>query len=335
MAELRSLLSYMDGTQRDKVLRHYEAMFDEAGPDEEDTLIHILGSPVRQVLQVEKEFQEAAARGEEPFATAVLPVLKKEPETPPAAEQPAYQDRMSVESFEDVFAAAMPAAPTPAEPIPAMEEDGAQTEPTVEEEPVLWMEDAPVPTEGPEDAECETPPEEEEPAPEEVTAVPETAVVPVREKEAEEAHPPIERDEAPPPEEREDFAAQPAEKRRAEDKGPGAGRVLGAILVTIPLLVLWIVGFALSIVLGAVFIGAAAAVALLGGYLASYVLSGVLTFMPDLLLVAGGALITFALALLLLWLGLWVLIGGIIRTVKISASVYRSNLKKKGERGRG
>ena len=86
---------------------------------------------------------------------------------------------------------------------------------------------------------------------------------------------------------------------------------------------------------GAVFLAAATAAAVLGGYLISYVLSGVLTYMPDLLLVAGGALISLAVALVLLWLGLFVLFGGIVRTIKISASVYRAILKKRGEKGRG
>lgn len=340
MAEFRSLLSYMDSAQRDKVLRHYEAMFDEAGPEEEDTLIRILGSPVRQVLSVEKEFQAAAARGEEPFAALVMPELNKEPEEPAAgAEQPAYQDRVSVESFEDVFAAALAETAVPDEPIPSMEE-GPGEEPPAETEAAPPEEAAaPEPAEESAEAGRGEPAEEPEPAsvPEEPPAVPEEVIPPAETSQPEEEsvqRAPAPAEEPSAPGEEDDADSAPEKEEEGEDEGPGSGRVLGAVLVTIPMLVLWIAGFAVSIVLGAVFLAAGAAAALLGGYLASYALSGTLTYMPDLLLVAGGALICFALALLLLWLGLWVLFGGIVRTVKISASVYRKILRK-GEKGHG
>ena len=68
MAELRSLLAFLDAAERDRVLNRYERMFDEAGPEGEATVVRCFGSPVRQVLQIEREYREAVANGETPFA---------------------------------------------------------------------------------------------------------------------------------------------------------------------------------------------------------------------------------------------------------------------------
>ena len=68
MAELRSLLAFLDAAERDRVLSRYERMFDEAGPEGEAAVVRCFGSPVRQVLQIEREYREAVASGETPFA---------------------------------------------------------------------------------------------------------------------------------------------------------------------------------------------------------------------------------------------------------------------------
>ena len=68
MAELRSLLAFLDTDERDRVIRRYEKMFDEAGEDGEATVVRCFGSPVRQVLLIEREYREATAKGEIPFA---------------------------------------------------------------------------------------------------------------------------------------------------------------------------------------------------------------------------------------------------------------------------
>ena len=68
MAELRSLLAFLDAAERDRVLNRYERMFDEAGTEGETTVVRCFGSPVRQVLQIEREYREAVANGETPFA---------------------------------------------------------------------------------------------------------------------------------------------------------------------------------------------------------------------------------------------------------------------------
>ena len=73
MAELRSLLAFLDAAERDRVLNRYERMFDEAGPEGETTVVRCFGSPVRQVLQIEREYREAVANGETPFADSKPP----------------------------------------------------------------------------------------------------------------------------------------------------------------------------------------------------------------------------------------------------------------------
>ena len=58
MAELRSLLAFMDPEDRLRVLRYYDRLFDDAGPEGEAALIDSFGSPVRQVLLIEKQYRE-------------------------------------------------------------------------------------------------------------------------------------------------------------------------------------------------------------------------------------------------------------------------------------
>ena len=87
MAEMKALLSFMDAEDRLKVMRRYERRFDEVGREGETALIRELGSPVRQVLMVEKEYREREEAGlpgvadevyeEEP--TAVEEVTDAEP----------------------------------------------------------------------------------------------------------------------------------------------------------------------------------------------------------------------------------------------------------------
>lgn len=63
MAEMKALLSFMDAEDRLKVMRRYERRFDAAGREGEDALIRELGSPVRQILMVEKEYREREEAG--------------------------------------------------------------------------------------------------------------------------------------------------------------------------------------------------------------------------------------------------------------------------------
>lgn len=63
MAEMKALLSFMDAEDRLKVMRRYERRFDAAGREGEDALIRELGSPVRQILMIEKEYREREEAG--------------------------------------------------------------------------------------------------------------------------------------------------------------------------------------------------------------------------------------------------------------------------------
>ena len=63
MAEMKALLSFMDAEDRLKVMRRYERRFDAVGREGEGALIRELGSPVRQVLMVEREYREREEAG--------------------------------------------------------------------------------------------------------------------------------------------------------------------------------------------------------------------------------------------------------------------------------
>ena len=143
MAELRSLLAFLDAAERDRVLNRYERMFDEAGPEGETTVVRCFGSPVRQVLQIEREYREAVASGETPFADgeAIGPEETEAPEeteiieeeytgahilaeeSEPEAEEPLPED-LPEELIEE-----QPEEPLP-EPEPE-EEIAAEPEPAV------------------------------------------------------------------------------------------------------------------------------------------------------------------------------------------------------------
>ena len=86
LAELRSLLAFLDAGERERVLSRYERMFDEAGPEGESAVIRCFGSPVRQVLQIEREYRDALAAGETPFADGEAAAEQEETEAPEETE---------------------------------------------------------------------------------------------------------------------------------------------------------------------------------------------------------------------------------------------------------
>ena len=55
MAELKSLLAFMDGEDRARALARYAELFRAVGPENEDALSVSFGSAVKQVLALEKE----------------------------------------------------------------------------------------------------------------------------------------------------------------------------------------------------------------------------------------------------------------------------------------
>ena len=140
MAELRSLLAFLDAAERDRVLSRYERMFDEAGPEGEAAVIRCFGSPVRQVLQIEREYREAVASGETPFADgydAAEPERAEAPAEPEIMEEYAgmhiFSGETETETEEPLPEAAAKQQPEKALPAedtePAAEAAPAETEP--------------------------------------------------------------------------------------------------------------------------------------------------------------------------------------------------------------
>ncbi len=297
---MKSLLAFMSPEDRAKVLRRFETMFDEAGQEGEEALARCLGSPVRQVLRIEREYREAKEKGEE-----FLPEMQE------AAPAPAAPAEEKAPAFEEVFPAA--ADPTLEQTEPETSKAGeletaltavfeAEPEVTLPPEPETLTEEAPQP---------EEPKEIPVPAAEEPVKEPAALALPVADG-----------DPAPDADEEQDGEEDDEE----EDESPGAGRVFGAVLATIPMAVVWIVMVAFFLALGLAILAAGLSVGAVAVYLSSYVISGAITFMPDLLMVAGGALVAFCVALLLFWLGLWIVVGGIMLTVRFARSMYRGIL---------
>ncbi len=441
MAELRSLLAFLDAAERDRVLNRYERMFDEAGPEGETTVVRCFGSPVRQVLQIEREYREAVANGETPFADgeAAGPEETEAPEeteiieeeytgahilaeeSEPEAEEPLPEDlpeelieeqpeELPEPEPEEEIAAEpepavlpeidldeldfsdlgltftkKPAAPVmPAAPEEEPEEETGETPdgPAEDEEPLplepLYPEEI-LPDDEPrriesadeilgalladaaaellpeEEADKPAPPDAEEPAGEPADgAAEETADEAPAEPEPEMPEP--EEPETPDgaedvsenlpaeesfPEEAEE-AEEPAEDPEAEEeyeyeeietrRPVSGGRAFAAVVVTIPMLAVWVLLFGLSLALGIAVLGIGAALLAAGVYLTGYVFNGAIVRMPDILLTAGATLAAFALALLLLWTGISIAVAGCTLTVRLTRSIYRAILyPKKGE----
>lgn len=435
MAELRSLLAFLDAAERDRVLNRYERMFDEAGPEGETTVVRCFGSPVRQVLQIEREYREAVANGETPFADgeAAGPEETEAPEETEIIEEEYTGAHILAEESEPEAEEPLPEElieEQPEEPLPEPEpeeEIAAEPEPAVLPEIDLdeldfsdlgltFTKKPAAPEEEPEEEAGETPDgpaEDEEPLPleplypEEVlpddeprriesadeildALLADAAAELLPEEEADKpAHPDAEEpagepadgaaeetaDEAPAepepempepeepetpdgaedvsenlpaeesfPEEAEEAAEaeEPAEEPEAEEeyeyeeietrRPVSGGRAFAAVVVTIPMLAVWVLLFGLSLALGIAVLGIGAVLLAAGVYLTGYVFNGAIVRMPDLLLTAGATLAAFALALLLLWTGISIAVAGCTLTVRLTRSIYRAILyPKKGE----
>lgn len=412
MAELRSLLAFLDAAERDRVLNRYERMFDEAGPEGETTVVRCFGSPVRQVLQIEREYREAVANGETPFADgeAAGPEETEAPEeteiieeeytgahiraeeSEPEAEEPLPEDLpeelieeqpeepLPEPELEEEIAAEpeidldeldfsdlgltftkKPAAPVmPAAPEEEPEEEAGETPdgPAENEEPLPLEPLYPEEVLPEEEADKPAPPDAEEPAGEpadgaaeetadEAPAEPEpempeqeepetpdgaedvSEILPAEESFPEETEEAVEAEEpAEEPEAEEEYEYEEIETRRPVS----GGRAFAAVVVTIPMLAVWVLLFGLSLALGIAVLGIGAALLAAGVYLTGYVFNGAIVRMPDLLLTAGATLAAFALALLLLWTGISIAVAGCTLTVRLTRSIYRAILyPKKGE----
>lgn len=415
MAELRSLLAFLDAAERDRVLNRYERMFDEAGPEGETTVVRCFGSPVRQVLQIEREYREAVANGETPFAdgeaagpeeteapeeTEIIeeeytgahiraeesepeaeeplpedlpeepieeqpeePLPEPEPEEEIAAEpEPAVLPEIDLDEldFSDLGLTftkkpAVPVMPAAPEEEPEEEADETPDGPAEDEEPLPLEPLYPEEVLPEEEADKPVHPDAEEPAGEpadsaaeetadEAPAEPEPEMPEPEEPEtpdgAEDVSENLPAEESFPEEAAE--AEEPAEEPEAEEeyeyeeietrRPVSGGRAFAAVVVTIPMLAVWVLLFGLSLALGIAVLGIGAALLAAGVYLTGYVFNGAIVRMPDLLLTAGATLAAFALALLLLWTGISIAVAGCTLTVRLTRSIYRAILyPKKGE----
>ncbi|MBR6209454.1 MAG: hypothetical protein IKQ69_10690 [Oscillospiraceae bacterium] len=332
MSELKNLLLFLDTNDRARVLKHYERMFDEAGAEGEDALIRCLGSPVRQVLQIEQEYREAVDKGEIPFAEEdVLPAKETRP-----AKAPAEPEKIVTESAPEMPASAPP-DPDPFAEVKSVfglpAEKALPEEP--EEEPPLFTDAAERILQEPDaKAEFAAPAAEEEPEPVPVFQEP---APPAEEPTAEETVPfesAPEPDEAPAAEEARESLRTPEEEADEDEDDeddedddydvyrPGAGRIFASVLVTFPMLPVWILCFGIFLLLGVAALAAGVGFGAAAIYLMSYVFSGVIVYTPDLILLGGGAVVASALALLLIWMGLWIMIGGFGLIFRMTGSIY-------------
>lgn len=335
LTELRNLLSFLDPEDREAVLERYAAMFDEAGENGEEELLASLGSPVRQVLVIEREFRNKPMRSRSVWETKPGKTSHRAAAEEPAeyAEEPAEYAEEPVEYAEEPAEYAEEPVEYAEEPVEYAEEPAEYAEEPVEyaEEPVEYAEE---PVEYAEEPAAENAKESSDLSAEARRFV-EKMEADIRSEmenesaaaeDAMAAH--LSAELIPAPEEAAAESAPAPAEEKAPAKKPSGGRVFGAVLVTIPMIALAIIGFALSLALAAVFVGLGVGCGFAGVYSAGYLFGGTMTFMPDLLLMGGAALVCLGLMLLFVWSGLWILIGGCRLTVQLIAGVYRSILKK-------
>jgi len=332
LAEMRSLLAFMDADDRARVLRFYEKLFDQAGEEGEGALLKKLGSPVRQVLQVEKLYRDkekaeelsgAAESVQEVIAAAELPA--EEPAAPAEEEEavPAgSDDPMGFDVPDEEDAVDFGAEEEPADVIPVQADEQPEETPESEEEMARepaeeafgeTAEEAEAASAGEFSSELESDAEE---------GVTEVVAPPDEDLQAAVSDEPVETEETD---------EEEPEAEEAPKEPVGAGRIVAAVFVTIPVIVLVLLGFALALGLGFTAMGGGAVFGALGGYLSGYAFGGVTAFLPDILLLAGGMLLSFCLALFFLWLGLWLAVGGVRLTIRTVAAIYRGILKRGGQ----
>ena len=321
LAEMRSLLAFMEADDRERILRFYEKLFDQAGEEGEATLLKKLGSPVRQVLQVEKIYRDK--QKEEELSLIDTPVEK----AAPAAEETA-------DKAEETAEEPAPAAPEMSFAVPSEEgavdfsaEDEEEELPAAAEEEPAVAEEAVEPV-AEEEAVEDTVTEEDE-AEEEDEGVTEVVAPPDEtESDGEED---VEGEESA-AEESEEEEPKAEEPKAEEKKEPvGAGRVVAAVFVTLPVILMVVLGFAIALSVGFGSMGVGAVFGAAGGYLSGYAFGGITTFLPDILLLSGGMLLGFCLALFFLWLGIWIAVGGVRLTIRGVAAIYRGILKRGGQ----
>ena len=407
LAEVKNLLSYLSENERTDILQDYNELFDQYGPEGEEELLRVLGTPTRQVLTIDRETHRNSAWTVFDLPNLPpLPVEYEEEATEEYTEEAAEEDGDELPPEADKLPDAVvknaedgdepedttepesgdepedDAEPEDVEALPGETDSEALSEsPDAESEaefPAESDDEATIPAESADEGsdealfeddadasgdEAEVTEEEAEADGDEAEAAGGEAEATVDETEAsgdeEISEAPASQSETPVSEAvtpadddtpyagnisaklfREDTPILQAPEKEpvgsvpAEEEKPGAGRVIAAVLVSAPMAVYIVVGFALFIALGAVFMALGVFFGCAGVYLAGYAFGGLILFMPDMLLTVGAMLIAFCLAVLLLWTGIWIAVGGGIVIVRSTGSVYKGILHKKEKGGK-
>ena len=124
MAELKSLLAFMDEEDRARALARYDELFRAVGPENEDALSVSFGSAVKQVLALEREQSEARKIGVVPFLQPMSLPAEFLPEKPGGEAAEPGGESSFVRSLADVLEKdAPPADGEPQETIGPMDEE--------------------------------------------------------------------------------------------------------------------------------------------------------------------------------------------------------------------
>lgn len=316
MNELRALLSFMSDGDRAKVLHHYERMFNEAGEEGERDVIRLLGSPVRQVLQVERDYREREEQGlpgvsdvyDEPESFLSVPSepLPKEPE-PAEAKQFEVEDAPNAGQPEP-FSAIAANDWAEEKPLVSFEEDAEARRDSGNEQ--ILSADIPVcfaPDDGGENESAETESEEESYVAEALKA----------------AFAACSAEEEP-----DESVAEPAAETVTEER-PGSGRVTLAVVLSPFIVVLALLGVALTLALSLIGLVPGTCAAVGSVYFIGYAVLG-MTYIPDMLMILGVGVACLGVAILLLWFGIWIVVEGISLVIRLISRIYNAILQKEG-----
>lgn len=296
-------MSFLQPEEKATVVRRFEEKFNRAGPEGEQDLIKQLGSPVRQVLILEKDYRDRLDRGlpgiepletpaPDPAAAAIPSVPVASAAAAPAAASPVpdFPGLPETFSFDDLSTLG----------IPAENEDELQQKFNDKLSSLLSPETVPAAEEaGTEDYALEnTAPEEYfgEPAEDEYYE--------------------------------EDYEDEYSDSEEPAQRA-STGRTVLAVLLSPFILVLALACFALSLAVSALGFGPALLLVVATAYCAMYGFSEI-SYMPDRLLIFGAGLVFLSFGILFLWLGIYLLVKGIVLTVRLTARVYRGILYKGG-----
>ena len=309
LLEMKALLSFMDTEDREQALRYYERLFELAGADGEERLLEEFGSPLRQVLHLEKRYRERQEIGMPLFDEDEFPAEETaepedaSPEVDPLPTEETGSGKGTEETGERVETAdAGEGGLPPQEPLPGQESVpvAAEAESGMEAEETYAPYDE-LPSQVLSDAAGEMLAEidfgaEEEPIPEETW---------------EEELPCAEEDES------------------AGEK-VSRGRAAAAVLLSPLMVLLAAAGVLLTFALSAIPLALCALFGAASLYLALYAVTS-MPYLPDMLLVLGVAVGLLAATVFFLWAGLSLLIGGIGKTIRLIAGLFGRVLGKGGK----